>query len=99
MMAQADLKTLSVAIRRVRFTAAWLVAGRPFALKLGAMALAGVVASANVEEVTVAPHNSQLEMSPLASVQNETVIYRQERPTNPAKCESRLFRPAVYGAD
>ena len=82
-MAQAGLKILSLAIRRVRLTAASLVAGRPFALKLGAIALAGVMASATVEEATVAFHNSQLEMSALASVQNETVIYRQERPTQP----------------
>ena len=83
MMAQAGLKILSLAIRRVRLTAASLVAGRPFALKLGTIALAGVMASTIVEEATVAFHNSQLEMSALASVQNETVIYRQERPTQP----------------
>jgi hypothetical protein len=66
----------------VRFTVA-LVAGRlrfAFALKLGTIALAGVT-SATIEELTVDPHNVKLEMTQLASVQNETVIYRQERPT------------------
>jgi hypothetical protein len=62
-----------------------LIAGRlrfAFALKLGAIALVGVT-SAAVQELTVDPYKAKPEIIRVASVQNETVIYRQEHPAQP----------------
>jgi hypothetical protein len=53
-------------------------------LKFGATALAGVlVTSATIEGPIVNPPQPKLEITRLATVRNETVVYRQERPTQP----------------
>jgi hypothetical protein len=73
--------------RRIAQLIALVAARRPnvaVPLKLGATALAGaLVTSATIEDSIVDPPQPKLEITRLATVRNETVVYRQERPTQP----------------
>jgi hypothetical protein len=93
MIAQASLTALYLPLRPARFTtfcsqSIALVAARHrnrvFPLTLGASALVGaLVTSATIEKPAVGRQEVKLETTGLATVRNETVVYRQERPPQP----------------
>jgi len=93
MIAQVGLPVLYVPPRPARFTAfCWqsiaFVAAQhrnlAFLLKFGASALAWVLVTSDIIEEPVADlEQAKLEMSQLANVRNETVVYRSAPPTQP----------------
>lgn len=92
MIAQADLPALYLQGRSARFIGfCWqpisLVAARHghfgFSLTLGASALVGVlVTSAMIEKTAVGRQEAKLETTRLATVRNETIVYRREPQPN-----------------
>ena len=103
MIAQAGLPALYLPGRPPRFTTfCWqsiaLVTARhrnlAFPLTLGASALAGALAtSAIIEEPILGRQQAKLETTQLATVRNETVVYRQARPALPNANQDYLEHP------